>query len=90
MILKLQKKISKLQKEMNNAFRDAQAELSRESEYRRRHAHMSAQRLARFKQDRPIAALQDQQASNNQDTSSLQDEKFHKENSKLWNVDYEE
>ena len=50
MILKLQKQIKKLQKEINNAFESTQKELEEESEIHKVHAKKSAQQLLTMKQ----------------------------------------
>jgi MerR family transcriptional regulator/heat shock protein HspR len=50
MILKLQKQITKLQKEINRAFESTQKELEQDSELHKTHAKKSAQTLLTMKQ----------------------------------------
>ncbi len=92
MIMKLQKKISKLQKEMNDAFKNAQDELSLESDSRRAYAQTSAQRLANLKKDSGILPASRQEPSTpDEGVSSGQDGmKEILEGAILWKVDYEE
>ena len=52
MILRLQKQIKKMQKEMNALFKDAQSELIRESETSKHIIRSAAQRLAYLKKEK--------------------------------------
>lgn len=54
MILKLQKQIKKLQKEINLAFAQAQRSLEQENEAAAQTAKMAAERLATLKKDKKI------------------------------------
>jgi MerR family transcriptional regulator, heat shock protein HspR len=84
MILKLQKKISKLQKEINDAFKNAQTELSMESDSRRAHAQTSAQRLAELKKNNSSELSQEPSGDSHSTLSTITDQ------SAYWKIDYEE
>ena len=51
-ILRLQKQVKKMQKEMNHLFRNAQEELSRETEVNKKSIKEAAERLVQLKKER--------------------------------------
>src|SRR5690242_15188238 len=57
MILRLQKQIKKMQKEMNILFKNAQNELTKESETSKYIVRVSAQRLAQLKKEKEEETL---------------------------------
>jgi MerR family transcriptional regulator, heat shock protein HspR len=91
MILKLQKQISKLQKEINRAFETTQEELGKESDLFKTTAHQSAQRLAAMKKAKSL------NKSENSTLSILEEKRSNKKDGvqtpielEQWHIDYEE
>jgi MerR family transcriptional regulator, heat shock protein HspR len=85
MILKLQKKISKLQKEINGAFKTAQEELSRESIGFKQQAQRNAQRLAQLKQTPVLPAMTDKNPTTDHNLPANLPQA-----QKSWDIDYNE
>lgn len=81
MILKLQKKIKRLQSQMNTAFDDAHEELARESFVGKERAKESANKLVKIKQERLLFPATDE--DNDDSGEQILD-------SENWKVDYEE
>ena len=82
MILKLQKKIKRLQKDMNKVFDDAQEELAKEEIATKKQAKKSAQQLVTLKQhaQSAIPFFEDDQPHDKKDALSRID----------WEVEYED
>ena len=80
MIMKLQKQIRKLQKEINQAFNNAHEELSKEEELSKQSARISAQKLIQLKQRKPQHSLPKSTVVSEDD---IQD-------NDPWKIDYEE
>lgn len=80
MILKLQKKIKRMQKDMNKIFTNAQSELIHETDVRKSIIQAQTNQLLKIKKsvDIPVSDKQN-------DTMQSQDDKF-----KDWDVDYED
>lgn len=87
MILKLQKQIRKLQKEINFVFDSAHAELSKESETAKNAAKVSASRLVKLKQSsmRPAVAQSNPEQSRKSENNIKQSDYLDQ-----WKIDYEE
>lgn len=81
MILKLQKQIKKLQKEINKAFDDTQEQLSKETESYKASAQQSIQRLAELKKQALPAAPKETKKANERSQEALE--------LNQWHIDYE-
>ncbi len=81
MILKLKKKISKMQKDMNKLFDQAQQQLDQESEQSKESIKTSARQLMKFKQQDILHASDE--PTNNESTDSF----IELDN---WNIEYDE
>ena len=71
MILRLQKQIKKMQKEMNQLFRNAQNELSREGDTSKEAVREAATRLAKLKQQKTKLPELEQSSSNHKKTKEV-------------------
>lgn len=80
MIMKLQKKIKRLQGEMNKLLDDAQEELQSEELITKRHARESAQRLINIKQEHKKDTPLKKEANPNEASIELSQ----------WEIDYDE
>ncbi|MGB8467859.1 MAG: MerR family transcriptional regulator [Candidatus Babeliales bacterium] len=90
MVMRLQKQIKKLQKEINSAFAATQDELGKQEELYKNSARSSAQRLRSLKED--SSALREKQSSKT--VQKQKDQSETKESQPIdlaeWHVDYEE
>ncbi len=87
MILKLQKQIRKLQKEINTVFESAHQELTKESETAKNTARISASRLIKLKQNSSQPAVTQSCPDQPKSTScQVQNADYDDQ----WKVDYEE
>lgn len=84
MILKLQKKIGRMQKEMNKIFTNAQHELIKETDARKELVKRQAKKLFEAKQD-PTLPFTFSNQPDDADKNTKEKEKFND-----WDIDYEE
>ena len=80
MILKLQKKIKRMQKDMNKIFTNAQSELIEETDSRKSIIHNQTNQLLKIKENVDIPSSNNQNDTNQSDKDSFSD----------WDIDYEE
>lgn len=78
MILKLQKQIKKMQRDMNKMFKQAQNDLAQENEVRKQAVQSQAQQLIKLKQNKP---------SQKQESPSPETTMIDIEN---WDIDYDD
>lgn len=77
MILKLQKQIQKMQKDMNKIFDDTRMDLTKEEELHKTEARAAARQLAQLKTPQPVSSASESQGELDQDDEN-------------WEVDYDE
>jgi len=84
MVMKLHKKIAKLQKELNNAFNVAQDELKEEADLAKQIAQSSAQRLLQIRQEKKV----NQQKEDGSTPPKSDEPEEYVVDSDGWEVDY--
>lgn len=83
MILKLQKKIKKLQKQMNSMFDETHDQLAQDNKITQKEITSAAQRLARLKQEAPQLPDHEAGSENELDVSPILE-------SDNWEIEYDE